>query len=117
MQLRQEADKAEPNKLSKRKHQISSLYHASKMKVRHCHVRVTCVLPKSDLTGLLGHVSNDGAVLLGTLPAVPVACAPEIFPERPPRMKACSLGRLCARFDCCGAVCRSWRCCRTTVRR
>lgn len=33
LQLRREADAAEPQKLAKRKHQISSLYHASKLKV------------------------------------------------------------------------------------
>lgn len=32
LQLRREADAAEPQKLAKRKHQISSLYHASKLK-------------------------------------------------------------------------------------
>ena len=35
--LRAEADKALPSKLSKRKHQINSLYHAAKMKVRDAH--------------------------------------------------------------------------------
>lgn len=33
MQLRKEADAVEPEKLAKRKHQISSLYHAAKLKV------------------------------------------------------------------------------------
>ena len=32
--LRAEADKVLPSKISKRKHQINSLYHAAKMKVR-----------------------------------------------------------------------------------
>lgn len=33
LQLRKEADAVEPEKLAKRKHQISSLYHAAKLKV------------------------------------------------------------------------------------
>lgn len=33
MQLRREADAAEPTKLHKRKHQLHSLWHASKVKV------------------------------------------------------------------------------------
>ena len=42
--LRAEADKVLPSKISKRKHQINSLYHAAKMKVRgggRAHVWVT----------------------------------------------------------------------------
>jgi len=35
-QLRAEADAVAPDKLSKRKHQINSLYYAAKMKVRFC---------------------------------------------------------------------------------
>lgn len=42
-QLRAEADAVAPGKLSKRKHQINSLYHAAKMKVRI--TRCTIVRP------------------------------------------------------------------------
>jgi hypothetical protein len=36
LQLRREADAAEPQKLAKRKHQINSLFHAAKLKVSPC---------------------------------------------------------------------------------
>ncbi len=39
--LRAEADKVLPSKLSKRKHQINSLYHAAKMKVIALLVRLS----------------------------------------------------------------------------
>jgi hypothetical protein len=37
--LRAEADAVAPGKLGKRKHQINSLYHAAKMKVRRVDTR------------------------------------------------------------------------------
>ena len=46
-QLRAEADAVAPDKLSKRKHQINSLYHAAKLKVRAQGLRLR------DLTAVL----------------------------------------------------------------
>ena len=47
-QLRKEADAAEPSKLHKRKHQLHSLWHASKVKVRPAAAAAALGAPGSD---------------------------------------------------------------------